>query len=443
MKILAILIGKITLLFGNILNRGSSLPGKLALTCDKNLLKKFKISGVKIAVTGSSGKGSTAALIANTLKNTKASVCYNKAGSNLAWGITSTLLEFSTISGKLKCDYLVLEVDERYTKTIFKYLKPDYIVITNLTKDQPPRNFHIDHVYNEIKEAIPSNSTILTCMDDPYLRNFEKDLPNEVIYCSLNKNKYSYHEQIFENLNTYYCPYCKHELEYSYYNFETMGKYNCPNCSFKHESSCVHATKLDLENKTITIDNYKIKLVGSMLYDAYNTLYAYNLLKELKIPKETIATNLSLSITDKTKENFTSYGKNYYLLNCKCENATTFNQALFKVRADESLKDVIIGWREITRRYPHHDISWIYDITFELLNDSNLNKVYVIGVSNKDLEKRLILANIPEDKIEVANNLEEIKKEIEKSKVQSVYGILNYDYDNPFPFTNTFKEGEN
>mgnify|MGYP001087541524 FL=1 len=64
-------------------------------------------------------------------------------------------------------------------------------------------------------------------------------------------------------------------------------------------------------------------------------------------------------------------------------------------------------------------------------------------MSNKDLEKRLILANIPEDKIEVANNLEEIKKEIEKSKVQSVYGILNYDYDNPFPFTNTFKEGEN
>lgn len=443
MKIIAIIIGKTTLFFGSIFHRGSSLPGKLALACDKKLLKKFKISGTKIIVTGSSGKGSTAHLIANTLKNTNYSVCYNEAGSNLAWGITSTLIAYSTLTGKIKTDYVVLEVDERYTKTIFKYLNPEYIVITNLTKDQPPRNFHIDNVYTELKESIPKSSTILTCMDDPYLRSFERDLPNNIIYCSLGKNKYSYKKQIFENLNTYYCPYCKHELEYSYYNFETMGKYNCPNCSFKYENSSVIASNLDLDKRIITIENHEINLVGSMLYDAYNTLYAYNLLKELNIPPAQIASSLSLNISDKTKEYFTAYGKNYYLLNCKCENATTFNQALFKLYQDQDLKDVIIGWKEITRRYPHHDISWIYDITFELLNSSNINKVYLIGVSNKDLQKRLLLADIPEEKIIVTTSLDEIKNQIIKDNSKSVYGILNYDYGDPFPFTNTFKEGEN
>ena len=39
MKLISIIIGKITLIAGKILHRGSSLPGKLALKVDKKILK--------------------------------------------------------------------------------------------------------------------------------------------------------------------------------------------------------------------------------------------------------------------------------------------------------------------------------------------------------------------------------------------------------------------
>ena len=57
MKILAILIGKLVILVGKIVNRGTSLPGKMALKLDKNLLKKFKTPEKIIAVTRFIWKG--------------------------------------------------------------------------------------------------------------------------------------------------------------------------------------------------------------------------------------------------------------------------------------------------------------------------------------------------------------------------------------------------
>ncbi len=55
MKILAIICAKFVILLGKIVKRGSSMPGKIALKIDKNLLKKFKTPSTVIAVTGSSG----------------------------------------------------------------------------------------------------------------------------------------------------------------------------------------------------------------------------------------------------------------------------------------------------------------------------------------------------------------------------------------------------
>ena len=51
MKIFAIIVGKLVVFAGKIFKRGSSLPGKLALKIDKNLLKKFKTPKSIIAVT--------------------------------------------------------------------------------------------------------------------------------------------------------------------------------------------------------------------------------------------------------------------------------------------------------------------------------------------------------------------------------------------------------
>ncbi len=440
MKTLAIITGKILIFLGSLLHRGSTLPGKTALKIDKKLLSKLKYPENTIVITGSSGKGSTSNLIATTLKNNGAKVTFNESGSNLDRGITTTLLKNCTLTGKIKTDYIVLEMDERYTKKAFQYLNPKYVIITNLTKDQPPRQHYTDLVYQDILESIPKDTKIITNMDDPYLRKFSKDLKNEIIYYSIQENKYSYKKQIFENLNIYRCPYCHTTLEYSYYNFETLGKYNCPSCSFKYETPNYLGT-LDLDSSIIKVKNDKYEIGGDMLYNAYNTLAAIATLKELDIPSSTIINSFK-KINCSKKTSFESYNKTFTAISCKAENATTYNQAVFKVISDKSKKDIIIGWKEISRRYNYFDISWLYDVEFELLL-KNTHKFYCCGIDAENIAKRLILGGIPEEKIITAPSLLEIKEEVIKDEVDKVYGILNFDYIEPFKETMREENNDN
>lgn len=437
MKIIAIIVGKITIFFGNILHRGSSLPGKLALKVDKKLLKKLKYPNIKIAVTGSSGKGSTSYLIASTLKKNNYKVCFNSAGSNLAWGITSSFLRNCSLTGKIKTDALVIEVDERYTKEVFAYLHPTHIVVTNLTKDQPPRQGNVDIVYDDVLKSINKEAKVITNMDEPYMRNFERDTDNQIVYFSIAKNNESYQGCLFENLNTYYCPYCGGKLEYEYYNFETLGKYKCSKCSFKYETPEVLGKNLDLDNETIEINDKKVKIGGHLLYHAYNTLAALTTLKDVGLNEDTIIECLN-NLNKPSEFGFVYKEKTFIPLSCKAENATTYNQAVFKAYHDKDYKDIVIGWKEISRRYNHFDVSWLYDIAFELLNNDTLNKVYACGIDAENIKKRLILAGISEDKIIMASNIPEIKELVENSTAKKVYGILNFDYIEPFK--NTFKE---
>ena len=437
MKLLSILLGKLVILVGKILHKGSSLPGKLALKIDKNLLSKFELPQTRIIVTGSSGKGSTAKLIADVLTDNGYSICYNKEGANLKNGITTACIKECTLSGKIKKDILLLEVDERFAKQIYKDILPDYLIVTNITKDQPPRQHHIDEILEDIKKNLPESTTIIASMDEPYLRNFELTLPNKVIYYGVDKTKYSYKEQLFENLNTYYCPKCSSKLKYDYYNFETLGSYKCSNCDFKWEDPTILGTDLDLESGTIKVEEELISIGGDMLFQAYNTLASLTLLTNIGLELSQITSSINKFNHNKNTE-FVKNGKLYKALNCKAENATTYNTCVYKVYLDSDVKDIIIGWKEISRRYNHYDISWLYDIEFELLNNDSLNKIYAVGIDKENIKKRLLLARIPEEKIITADSLTEVKESIEKSDAKKVYGILNFDYMEPFK--NTFKE---
>ena len=437
MKTLSIIVAKLTILAGKVLKRGTSLPGLYALKIDKNILKKLKYPKIRLIVTGSSGKGSVSNLISDVLKDNGMSVCFNNAGSNLKYGITTACLKNCNLFGKIKKDVLILETDERYVKEIYKDINPNYLIITNLTKDQPPRQFNIDIIKEEIKKNLPDNTTIITTIDEPYLRHFELELTNKNIHYSIDKNNYSYEKQIFENLNTYYCLKCGTRLNYEYYNFETLGKYYCPNCDFKWEMPKVIGKNLDLDKGTIQIDKKEVSISGDMLYHAYNTLASITFLREIKLPLDKIIASINNHNHNLNFE-FVKNNKLYKALNCKAENATTYNECIYKVYLDKEPKDIIIGWKEISRRYNHFDISWLYDIEFELLNQDTLNKIYAVGIDKENIKKRLLLAGISDKKIVMADTLEEIKESINTSKVSKVYGILNFDYMEPFK--NTFKE---
>ena len=112
MKHLSILATKMSSSLLHLIGHGGSMPGEIGLKLDKNILSKLKINGPVILVTGTNGKTSTANMITDLLVNDGYDVISNRKGDNLKAGITTTLLTNSSLSGKVKANAIVLEVDE-------------------------------------------------------------------------------------------------------------------------------------------------------------------------------------------------------------------------------------------------------------------------------------------------------------------------------------------
>lgn len=429
MNTISIIFGKIILFLCKLLKRGSAMPGELTYRINKNILSYFKMPKITVAVTGSSGKGSTTKIIAQVLRKEGYTVAYNDKGSNERSAIITTLIENSNIFGKVKADICVFEMDERYAKYVFPYIKPNYVIVTNITKDQPPRQGHIDIVYKELLKAIDTSSTLITNADDPYLQKFNYDKKYNTIYYSIDKNKRSYKKNKFEVLNITRCPLCHEELIYDYYHIEDLGSYKCPSCDFKKPDSKYNITSF--KDNEITINNNKITLKNNMLYNLYNTLAAYSFLREIGIKEENITKHLNeINKDKKIYNNYTYNNKNVYVLNNKNENASTFNQSVLYTSNDKNEKTVVIGWWQISRRYDFDDLSWLYDIEFELLN-KNTKSFIVAGPQRYDIATRLKYAGIDEKKIKIYKDLYEAKDEIKKSNT-NIYAILNFDYIKPF-----------
>ena len=442
MKIFTILVAKIIILIGKILNRGSVLPGNIALRIDKNILSKLEMPKIVIAVTGSSGKGSTTSLIANSLRDLNYKVTHNISGSNLNTGILTTILEDTTITGKVKTDAVVVECDERFAKFVFPAIKPTFVVVTNITRDQPPRQGNFDIVFNEIKKAITDDMTLVLNADDPYLQKFALSF-DKIVYYSVDKNEYSSKEQLFQNLNLIYCPRCNTKLDYKYLHFENIGYYECKNCHLKHPDSKFEVTDINYNECEIKINKNNVKIPFPMLFAIYNTLAAYSVLSLIGIDENKV-TEL---INNNTKPNVKQYNainwdnRTVYVLNNKNENSTTFNHSLLLLDRDKDAKTVIIGWKEISRRYKFNDLSWLYDIDFEILNRHKIENLVCVGVQRYDIATRLKIADLDINKIKCFETLEEATKFLKCSTKENIYAILNFDYVDPF--TKLIKEEEN
>ena len=141
---IAIMICKMITWLENILGRkGSVFPGSIAKLIDKKALEKIKYPKYVVVVTGSSGKGSTVNMISHILKTSGKKIVYNSSGSNIHNAMYSLLLNNSgTFNHEINADVLLLEMDERFIVKSFKKGIITHMLITNVTRDQPARNYH-------------------------------------------------------------------------------------------------------------------------------------------------------------------------------------------------------------------------------------------------------------------------------------------------------------
>ena len=429
-----ILLCKIIGFLLKLIGRGSNFPGEIGIRLDKKMLDYFKLPKLVIAVTGSAGKGSISTMIASILRNDGYTVSHNHNGSNMIPGILSLLIENSKLDGTIKTDAIVFEVDERYTEKLFSILKPKYVVISNICRDQPPRHGHFDLVFNKIKSAISKDTHLILNGDDPYLQKFNLNNEYNVTYYGISKNKYSYKKNVFNNINMYYCPKCKSPLKHNFYQFENIGDYYCDNCDFKRPNIDYLATNINLDKSIMTINKKnKLSISFNILYYAYNILAAYTVGALVGINENKLCDYISNMENNNKLNNYYKYkNKNVYVMNNKNENSTTFNESVLFTNNHNVNKTIVIGWKEISRRYKFNDMSWLYDIEFELLNNKFTDKVICVGPDRYDIATRMKYAGFKDSQIKIYETLKDAENMIKNKSKKDIFAILNFDYVIPF-----------
>lgn len=407
-------------------HKATSLPGKIAYSMNKDILKALSRNTKFIFITGTNGKTMTTHFVTSILENHYDKVFTNESGSNMIQGIITSLLDNPNDENTVA----VLEVDEANLVRISKFLKPDYVVLTNIFRDQMDRFGEIYNVYKKILEGLDGLKDLkIIANGDLPIFSYDSLKKYEPIYYGIREDKKdnkNYDLEAEFNSDGILCPNCKTILKYRLVNYSSLGDFSCPNCDF-------HSPKLDYNIEEILsmqanfskfiIDKkeYEIQIGG--FYNIYNALAAIAVSKELGLSYDEIYSGLkNQEHVFGRQESLNIKGKEVIINLVK--NPTGLNQIInLMLLEDESISLFCF----LNDNYADGtDVSWIYDSYYERLKKLNIKEIKVSGRRKEDMKRRLEIANIFDGEIVEFDYENEILDNIENSKADKIYILSTY-----------------
>ena len=401
---------------------GGNFLGKIAFDWNPEIFKYFKVNCPVIAVSATNGKTMTNNCIGYTLKTAGNKVVSNIEGNNMETGILSTILKNCTLTGKIKADYLVFEVDESYIPVVFKDFRLDTLVILNFFRDQLDRNGEVESLILRINEFLKTyTGNLILNNDDPNVARLGQANPsnNNVYYFSVDKYKFAT-EQIKEAGEGKFCPFCKTKLEYEYYQYSHVGNFKCPNCNFGDNEIYKLATNVDLKNRCFDIDENTYKINGNSIYLIYNYTAVYSVCSLYGISNDIVKKAFSTFALNNGRLEEIKINNVPTIINL-AKNPTGSNVSLRILNEDDSKKELLFVLNDNIA--DGFDVSWIWDINFDNLN--NVSRIITSGTRAYDIAIRIKTSGFPAEKIEPYLNLEDAVKALYKTDVKK-YVIANY-----------------
>lgn len=401
---------------------GGNFLGKIAFDWNPEIFKYFKVKCPVIAVSATNGKTMTNNCIGYTLKTAGYKVVSNVEGNNMETGILSTILKNCTLTGKIKADYLVFEVDESYIPVVFKDFRLDTLVILNFFRDQLDRNGEVESLILRINEFLKTyNGNLVLNNDDPNVARLGQANPSNqnVYYFSVDKYQFAT-EEIKEAGEGKFCPFCKTRLEYEYYQYSHVGKFRCPNCNFGDNEIYKLATNVDLKNRCFDIDGNTYKINGNSIYLIYNYTAVYSVCSLYNISNDVVKKSFSTFALNNGRLEEIKINGVPTIINL-AKNPTGSNVSLRILNEDDSEKDLLFVLNDNIA--DGFDVSWIWDINFNNLN--NVSRIVTSGTRAYDIAIRIKTSEFPVEKIEPYLNLEDAIKALYRTSVKK-YVIANY-----------------
>ena len=417
------LVGKSSHFVLSKLGRGSTLPGKLALKFDNDILNTLARDYKVVVITGTNGKTLTTALTVGILKEAFGEVVTNPSGANMITGITTTFL--TAKKGKSGKNIAILEIDEASLSRICDYIKPSLFVFTNIFRDQMDRYGEIYTTYQMILDAaqkVPT-ATVLLNGDSPLFNSVT--LKNPVQYYGFDTEK---GEPKLAHYNTegILCPKCQHILKYKLNTYANLGDYICEHCGFKRpelDYKLTQLTSLRHNSSDFVIDgqSYHINIGG--LYNIYNALAAVSVAQFFGVEPTTIKTGFDKSrAVFGRQETFKIGDKECTLVLIKNPVGATQALEMIKLAPYPFSLSVLLN----ANYADGIDTSWIWDADFEQVLNMDIPHMIAGGVRHSEIARRLRVTGYNAEQISEVADLSQVFEKIKNQETKHAYILATY-----------------
>ena len=204
-------------------------------------------------------------------------------------------------------------------------------------------------------------------------------------------------------------------------HYSQLGDYLCPKCGFKRPDPDFDAYDVQVGDRlAFRVEDRLLSANYKGFYNVYNILAAYAGVRTAGFSGEHFNDMLrKFNPENGRMEQFRIQGAGVTLNLAK--NPAGFNQNISAVMQDKSPKDVIIAINDNAQ--DGIDISWLWDVDFDLFRDESIRSVTVSGIRCQDMRLRLKYVDIP-------SMLEEDVETAVRSRVKdgtgNLYVLVNY-----------------
>ncbi len=387
---------------------GTTLPGRVLLRLEPGAIGRLgsRLAEGSTIVSATNGKTTTAGMIAAILDGDGRPPVHNRAGSNMTWGVATALLEQPGAEG-------LFEVDEAWLPRVAEQLQPKLIVLGNLFRDQLDRYGELETLADEwaaMVERRAGATGFALNADDPLIADLGRDREGEarpaVSYFGVDDASQAL-PQLQHAHDAKHCRRCGRPYLYERAFVGHLGHYSCPNCGARRPEPEVAATSIELRGmrgSAATVHTpageLRLELPLPGLYNVYNALAAITVGLRLGIELPRIGEALTgVRSAFGRVETITVAGVPVSILLIK--NPAGTNEVLRTLRLESDGDGDLDLWIALNDNTADgHDVSWVWDADFELL-DGSVRRVVCAGTRAPEIAVRLKYAGVDPARIEV------------------------------------------
>jgi lipid II isoglutaminyl synthase (glutamine-hydrolysing) len=378
---------------------GTTAPGRMLLRLSPGSLRRMagELEEGSVLLSATNGKTTTAAMIAACLERHDRPVVHNRAGSNMAWGVATALLDAGRERGQLG----LFEVDEAWLPAVAEQVEPRMLLLANLFRDQLDRYGELELLadrWADLVGRLDGRARFVLNADDPLVADLGRGR-QRVTYFGVQDDSQAL-PGMQHAADSKHCRNCGAAYAYDAIYLGHLGRYRCPSCGRERPAPQVAATKVRLDGMTgshVTLATPRGELELDLplpgLYNVYNAVAAAAAALELGVPPATVGEALEgFGGAFGRVETIPMDGRRVSILLVK--NPAGANEVLRTLTLEDGRLDL---WLALNDRIADgRDVSWIWDADFEVLA-GRVRHATCTGTRAEEMALRLKYAGIDAD----------------------------------------------